>query len=216
MFEFVYKSVFAGIRNDTIVNELIADEQLDQYTLEDQIALHLRANYTHSYLDKYNMSITVCNARDELLIRPGDFLTNCQAYFSQTIEEIGLKSIISPDLYYMEDNLLGTYYLAEIEINDEQEYSNGTTIFIEFYFKYIPEGLGYPELLVDESKGFTKLLSDYSLANYQDSVLIYKFGNYFYPSKLNIFNFDKEGVDLQNGYRHYYIENVEGRGINHK
>lgn len=213
MFEFVYKSVFAGIRNDTIVKELIADEQFDQYTLEDQIALHLRANYTHNYLDKYNMSITVCNPRDELLIRPGDFLTNCQAYFSQTVEEIGLKSIISPDLYYMEDNLLGTYYLAEIVMNKEQEPDNDITIFIEFYFKYIPEGLGYPELLVDESKGFTKLLSDYSLANYQDSVLIYKFGNYFYPSKLNIFNFDDKGVDLQNGYRHYYVENEKGRGL---
>lgn len=213
MFEFVYKSVFQSIHNDTIVKELIANEQFDQYTLEDKIVLHLRANYTHSYLDKYNMSITVCNPRDELLIRPGDFLTNCQAYFSQTVEEIGLKSIISPDLYYMEDNLLGTYYLAEIEMNKEQEPNSAITIFIEFYFKYIPEGLGYPELLVDESKGFTKLLSDYSLANYQDSVLIYKFGNYFYPSKLNIFNFDDKGIDLQNGYRHYYVENEEGRGL---
>jgi hypothetical protein len=30
---------------------------------------------------------------------------------------------------------------------------------------------------------------------------------------LNIFNFDDKGVDLQNGYRHYYVENEKGRGL---
>ncbi|MBZ0241810.1 MAG: hypothetical protein K8F24_01225, partial [Bacteroidales bacterium] len=213
MFEFVYKSVYADIHSDSIIHDLIENRQFDQYTLEDEIARHLQVNYTHKYLDKYNMSVTVCDQDDELLIKPGDFLTNCQTYFLQAADEIGMKSNISPELYYMEDNLLGTYYLAVIQMNNNESAANATTIFIEFYFKYIPEGLGYPELLIDESKGFTKLLSKYSLANYQDSVLIYKFGNYFYPSRLNIFSFDSNGIAYQNGYRHYHIVSEEGRGL---
>jgi len=213
MFEFVYKSVYANIHSDSIILNLIENKQIDQYTLEDEIARHLQANYSHNYLDKYNMSVTVCDQEDELLIKPGDFLTNCQTYFLQAADEIGMKSNISPELYYMDDNLLGTYYLAVIQINSKEIETDTTRIFIEFYFKYIPEGLGYPELLVDESKGFTKLLSKYSLANYQDSVLIYKFGNYFYPSKLNMIRFDSSGLSYQNGYRHYFIASEEGRAL---
>lgn len=213
MFEFVFKSVYADIRQDTVVQNLVQNKPLDQYNLEDEIAQHLQANYTHNYLDKYNISVTVCSTEDELLIKPGDFLTNCQAYFLQTVDDIGKKSTISPELYYMEDNLLGTYYLAVIELDEVMDKLNATTLFIEFYFKYIPEGLGYPELLIDESKGFTKLLSKYSLASYQDSVLIYKFGNYFYPSKLSMFNFDSNEVNNQNSFRHYRVVNEQGRAL---
>lgn len=213
MFEFVYKTVYADIHTDTIIEEMIQNREYEHYDLEEELSRYLKTNYTHSYFDKYNISVTVCDPEDELLIKPGEFLTNCQAYFKQTADEIGLKSSISPDLYYMEDNLLGTYYLSVIELNKDRKQENDISVFIEFYFKYIPEGLGYPELLIDESKGFTKLLSKYSLANYQDSVLIYKFGNYFYPSKLSMFDFDSSGVDYQNGFRHYYNESEAGKGL---
>lgn len=213
MFEFVYKSVYAHILSDTVVAQWINNPQDEQLDLESELLAYLKHNYSHSYLEKYNMSVTLCDPEDELLIKPGDFLTNCQAYFSETVGNIGLKSSMSPNLYYMEDNLLGSYYLAVIQLNQNPLITKDVTLFIEYYFKYIPEGLGYPELLVDESKGYNKLLSKYSLANYQDSVLIYKFGNYFYPSHIGQFNFDQQGIANQNGFRHLYHESAIGDGL---
>ena len=48
---------------------------------------------------------------------------------------------------------------------------------MEFVSSHVPEGLGYPELLIDK-RSSTLNLSQYSFAMYSNNHLTYKFGDF--------------------------------------
>jgi len=211
MFEFVFNSVFRQFENDSLLQKYTHEYSVGKID-SDSVYQYIIKNYSNDYFEKFNVSITVCTEWDELLIQPGDFLTNCNSYFSELIKKNGLPSSQNPNLYYIDDNLIGAYYLASFSIPDEKSGQN-TFLFIEYYFKYFPEGLGYPELLVEKQNNLSEVFSSYSFAMWSEGKLAYKFGDYIYPLQLDQQKFKNEGFTVQNGYKHYYLEMAPGAGV---
>ncbi|MDD4087589.1 MAG: ATP-binding protein [Bacteroidales bacterium] len=211
MFEFVFNSVFKKISNDTIVKELIYRHDFEELEA-DSVYQYILNHYTHDYFSKYNISVTLCDDWDELLIQPGDYVTNCNTYFSELIEQSGFVSDQNPHLYYIKDNLIGAYYLARVPIFHNQ-YGQVYHIFLEFYFKYFPEGLGYPELLVEKNNSLASLFSSYSFATYSNGKLAYKFGKYLYPLEMEQLSVKHSSFTSDHGFRHYFLEMANGSGL---
>ncbi|MDD4374121.1 MAG: ATP-binding protein [Bacteroidales bacterium] len=211
MFEFVFNGVFKQLTNDTIVKELIYRHDFEELEA-DSVYQYILNHYNHDYFSKYNMSITLCDEWDELLIQPGDYVTNCNTYFSDLIEHSGFVSDQNPHLYYIRDNLIGAYYLARIPVFRDQ-YGQDYILFLEFYFKYFPEGLGYPELLVEQNNSLASLFSAYSFATYSNGKLAYKFGTYLYPLVMDQLDVKDADFTVSNGFRHYFLEMTDDSGL---
>ncbi len=203
MFEYLYIDLAAEIKADTTIVSLLQDENQASETGDDNTIKYLKNRYIKGYFDRYNLTVTICRPDEELMIQPENYLTSCADYFDGIVRSFG-TAVADSSLFYIDDNLLGPYYLAKIQLagntNDSLDY---VSLYLEFYFKYIPEGLGYPELLIDQSKGFTRDFSNYSFSNYQDSLLVYKFGSFLYPPHLQEMTQTTEGFYNDGEYRHY-------------
>lgn len=198
MFEFLYSQIPNQLINDTIVRKTIFNNKENS---EDILIEYLKNNYLDDYFSRYSVVATVCYPEQTLIIQPDNFEVDCMMYFKQlTNGENSLK--IDSNLYYIDDQRIGSYYISLIKIADSLAGKEANLI-LEFYYKFIPEGIGYPEFLVDEKNAFTSNLSQYSFAIYQNDVLIYKFGNYLYPT----FFEDNHALDNQivtyNRNKHY-------------
>lgn len=203
LFEFMWKDTLFKIKQDSIFNGLIVSDTLSRKTMDETIVQYLNSIYLKEFKTKYDIEITVCNQQSQLLIQPLNINVNCANYFDSMVLEKGTPTA-TDQLYLIDDDIQGIYYIAilNMQLPNEKQQPKELQVFIEFYFKYIPEGLGYPELLIDESKGFSKDFSNYSFATYKDSTLIYKFGNYLYPTIYGQLAPNGSQVFDQSSYKH--------------
>ncbi len=200
VFEFLFDSAKAGISKDTIIPQILSRQEPDENT--SLLFDHLKKEYLFGYYDRFDIHLTICDREELLNIQPENYIVNCQNYFEDLLEGLGDESS-TPGLFLIRDNLQGTYYIAKFRLPFlNRNTSDSLNIYLEFYYKFVPEGLGYPELLVDESRGFSKDLSKFSFARYVDSTLVYKFGSYLYPSRSKAFGRDLSGIFSFRDYRH--------------
>ncbi|MDP2237208.1 MAG: HAMP domain-containing sensor histidine kinase [Bacteroidales bacterium] len=208
MFEFLFAETRDQILSDTLIHKWLNTPDDLNKSSESQIYNRIFTEYLKGYYERYAIEQTLCSESQQLIIQPENFTVNCTSFFEDLVKIKGKKSSL-PDLYIIDDNVQGIYYLAVIKFSDTLQASNNGVkkfLFLEFYFKYIPEGLGYPELLIDESKGFTREFANYSFATYQNGSLVYKFGSYLYPTRLNEFAAVRSDFFNLNGYRHIVQE----------
>ncbi|PKP53930.1 MAG: hypothetical protein CVT92_01840 [Bacteroidetes bacterium HGW-Bacteroidetes-1] len=205
MFEFLFPDVRNRIASDTIIKRLLASN--GDLTFEDENIIYERISelYIIGSFDRYSVERTFCSPERQLLIQPENITVNCADYFDDLIISKGRKAN-AEGLYLIDDNVQGIYYLSVIPfIQDELDAWKIDTVnlYLEFYFKYIPEGLGYPELLIDESRGLIREIANYSFATYKNGILVYKFGSYLYPQRFKD-SFDSIGEFLKlNGFNHF-------------
>ncbi len=202
MFEFLYADIAEKIGNDTLLQRIVYSVDSTIENVDQLVYNHFKNNYLVGYIERYSTEITVCSQFENLNIQPENYVISCDKYFADIIENTGIPTD-DPSLFYIEDNSQGTYYISKLTIPQRIETGESATIFLEFYFKYIPEGLGYPELLVDERKGFSVDFTNISFAKYQGDILVYKFGDFLYPARLNDFGSARQGFTEKMDYRHY-------------
>ena len=200
MFEFLYSNVEELIKSDTTLRKML--DRNDSGAQEEEVSKYLNNNYFNGYINRFSIEISLCDQFKKLNIQPENYLVNCKDYFNDLIKTSG-KPTENPNLFFIEENVQGTYYIGKIELPAKVKGEEEKSIFVEFYFKYIPEGLGYPELLVDKRTGFTGEFSNFSFAKYQGDLLVYKFGDFLYPTRLNDFNCLAYKFFDYAGFRHY-------------
>jgi two-component system, NtrC family, nitrogen regulation sensor histidine kinase NtrY len=200
VFEFLFASTKPGILNDTTIQKILTDKPGDESGK--LVFDYLKTAYLYGYYDRFDIHLTICDSDEMLNIQPDNYVINCKDYFDGLLYKLGDESK-TQGLYLIRDNLQGTYYVAEFGIPIQNATTADTIkLYLEFYYKFVPEGLGYPELLVDENRGFSKDLSKFSFARYADSVLVYKFGNYLYPNRSTVLARDMSGIFSFRDYRH--------------
>jgi two-component system nitrogen regulation sensor histidine kinase NtrY len=201
MFEFLFKDLRQQILNDDSLRSML--QVGNGNTFDDNFYSYLKSNYLKDYFNKFTSELTLCNQFQQLIVQPENMTINCFLFFDELIRLKG-KETTTEGLYLIDDNVQGIYYLAHIPIKG----GNGTSeynyrIFLEFYFKYIPEGIGYPELLIDEQSGFSRDFRSYSFATYRDGILVYKFGNYLYPTRIQSLTEEDTGFFERNSFKHF-------------
>jgi signal transduction histidine kinase len=197
---YLYKGIEREIFNRLNEKRIFLNSQFlgEQEGFIEELVLE---EFDDPFWDNYNIYPTVCDSTRDLLIEPDNYLTNCEAYFNDMIVGIGTetncKGLFLLDQNSIEKNYIGhlEFILNEIAIN----------VYIEIYSKFIPEGLGYPELLVNHTSELAPFLADHSIAKYRDGELVYKFGKYNYSVDFTHYSKDFEiGAFVnRNGFNHY-------------
>jgi len=200
--EYIFSSIRNSVETDTVLNQMITEYMYGTIDNSPEIADYLRNNHFTGYWKKYDLLFTVCDSSRTLDIQPENYLINCYDYFQAKINDYGFETDCE-DLYYLRSEAENEKYLGMLDFS-RSEYS--LKIYVEIFSKFIPKGLGYPELLVDASSKKSNDWSKYSWAKYVDGKLIYRFGKYFYSINLSNYGnqFDQDGFFDRNGYNHFY------------
>lgn len=205
IFEYSYMETAEKIKNDSIIKTFLQKDFIEEYD-ENKIAEIAKKHFENEYWNNFDIYVTVCAENKILNIQPEDYLINCYEYFNTLIDEIGDTTNIK-NLFNLEVNSINRNFLGIIKCNSGDSDKN-VRIFTEFISKFVPEGLGYPELLVGSESDINKYLKTYSFARYSDDKLIYKFGNYLYSVNLDNYKlYDSIPSRFsKNNYDHYYYK----------
>jgi len=204
--ESVFSEFMLNVKTDSIINLIIKNYKEDP---ESAINEYLRSNYFWSIKNKYDIQVTVCSDDELLEIQPEGILISCDEYFEQLINDFGDTTSVN-NLYLQNSTPESIYYIGYITGSMLKHPDSQLNIFIEFYFTYVPEGLGYPELLVDNNT-LTFNLSGYAFAKYSNNKLVYKFGDFGYHTDYSsISEFPVNQFYNFNRYRHLKLVTKKG------
>lgn len=202
LLEFLFVEMKDKLDADTLFNLMLFEQNADDPALN----AYIRENYLQGYLSKYETEVTTCYASQDLILQPENRKVNCIGYF-RSLSALGGDSLMPGGLYLIDNNLLGIHYIGYLAWADQRNRTTDSLhVFIEFYYKYIPEGTGYPDLLIDAGKGIGPDLNKYSFASYRDGMLYYKFGSYFFPLRLDQMTLKNEGYFNRENYRHSILK----------
>ncbi len=207
LLEFLFKDVKDRIRSDEKIAEFVREDYM-LTTNDDSLSSLIMQHFKDPFWQQYDIYITACDSMKELMVEPDDYIINCQQYFSDFIRETGLPTGVE-DLFVLEDNTIDKNYFAKVAL-DYPELQ--LVLYLELYSRFIPEGLGYPELLINKASELDPFLKEHAVAKYREGELVYKFGNYHYsiylgnyavkdsiPQKLKRNNYDHNFYKLDDG-----------------
>jgi len=184
-------------------NKLRQDTIIKYYLLPPYKSLesYFSNNYFTGFWRNYDMQITVCSPDDSVFIKDENRHYPCFKFFNNLRESKGM--LVSGSNFYFMDRLNGRIsYLGELDFVN----SIGVPlkVFIDLNSKVIPEGNGYPELLLDEHASRESQDGDFSYAKYFDGELVDRGGDYQYSMKLPVDVSVKDEYTRysKNGYLH--------------
>lgn len=165
-------------------NKFKQDTKIQQFLYPPYKTLepYLRSNYFTGFWRNYDLQIIPCHPLDTLTIKDANARYPCLEYFNNLRTNYGV--LIPGSTFYFMDWLNGPItYLGEIDV------INGMTfepfkIFIMLSAKIVPEGNGYPELLLDEHTSRESRENGFSYAKYYDGQLVDRGGDYQYEMQL--------------------------------
>ncbi len=204
--ESVFSEFVFNVKTDSVMNLIINNYKEDP---EPAISEYLKRNYFGAILNKYDIQVTICSEDELLEIQPEGILISCNEYFEQLINDFGDTTGIN-NLYLQNSTPESIYYIGYITGTMLERPDSQLNIYIEFYFTYVPEGLGYPELLVDNNT-LNFDLSGYAFAKYSNNKLVYKFGDFAYHTDYSsISEFPINEFYNFNRYRHLKLVTKKG------
>lgn len=203
MAELLFQEMEQNILNDKETNKFINDDFSINKSLLEQ---YLKEQYFTGYWDKYIFQVTPCFENDSIIVQPQNEAFACKAFFNYKIIQYGKPVNRNENLFLLIDDKTGTgNYLAVLE---KQYFKNNEaykyTLYIELFAKIIPEGSGYPELLIDNRYSkVSNVNPNYSYAKYKKNNLVLSSGNYKYSLQIpqwatNANNNEEVCVDGQN------------------
>jgi nitrogen fixation/metabolism regulation signal transduction histidine kinase len=209
--EYMFSELETSIVSDADLKIMISAASVD-FTLEKEVKNYLMNTYFKGYWNRYAAQITFCYPGKTLKIKPNDYVIGCDEYFNQIIGPL-TKKTLSANLFYISEYYDASSYIARLPIQyDEQDTAS---VIIEFYRKFVPKGLGYPELLLDKSVTAYADISGYSYAIFDGKELVKNVGDYAYSEEeANNSGEKKEGYFFhRNGYNHFGYNIENGRTI---
>ncbi|MGQ7870545.1 sensor histidine kinase [Sunxiuqinia sp. sy24] len=170
-------------------------------TTYQELESYLERQYFGGYFRKYDLDIILCSGSDSLLVEPDNRWVPCFPFFEDMINESGTQ-IPGTNFYFM-DNLNGRIsYMGRIFYPLSAD-SLGTSVFFELNSRLLPEGSGFPELLLDQSMAKPKRYQHFSYAKYFDKELVTLNGDYQY-------NYYIDSYNIQNDSSEFALEKWDG------
>ena len=209
--EYMFTQMQPSISKDTDLRIMISMAAVD-IDIEKEVKEYLREKYFKGYWNRYAAQITICYPEKTLQIKPADIVMGCDEYFDGIISSLA-DTTLSDALFYISESYNSSTYIARLPI--DYGYTEPATLIIEFYKKYAPKGLGYPELLLDKSVTAYADISGYSYAIFDGHDLVKNVGEYSYSKD------ETEGHDpnsqgyffQRHGYNHFVYNIENGRTI---
>lgn len=183
------------VANDTSIQSFLEPPYL-------KLSTYLKENYFTGFWNNYEIQVTVCAAKDSLYLTEDRKRFPCLEFFNKLKVSKGV-ALPGSDFYFM-DRLNGRIsYLGELHLT-EKKTNKQLMAFIDLNSKIIPEGKGYPQLLMDQNSAKRNRNEGYSYAKYFDHKLVDRGGSYLYdPVILQETNFTGEFFQYEKGgYNH--------------
>lgn len=198
-FEKAYQHFVEDIKKDSSFYEILNAES---NVLADVVLGYSKELVFDETMKEYQVSLTICAPNEEIDIQPEDTIVDCDDYFKEKLENNSITKV-GENLYFMDYNTLDPNYLGIIEI-DSNDSLQHHKLYYEFYKPIAPEGFGFPQLLQEQN---SEKPYDYSVANYRDSLLVYKYGKYIYPSMMSQLAVKNQQFTYDETYKHYAVNN---------
>ena len=204
-FERSYAKFADQIKADTNIREMLFAES---NVLAEVILGYSKDLLYDETMQTYITTLTLCTPEEEITIQPEGYVTNCDDYFLEKMANNKQKRV-GEGLYFMDYYTLDPNYLGKIKIvsKDSLQQKN---LYFEFYKPIAPEGFGFPQLLQEAN---SQKPYDYSVGNYRDNLLVYKYGRYVYPNFLNSLTLKDHDFTLSRHFKHYAIIDNEHNAI---
>ena len=196
-FEVSYSQFAETITADTNLREMLFAES---NVLAEVILGYSKELLFDETMKAYVTSLTVCEPHEEITVQPEEYVADCEEYFLEKLSNNNLKKV-GEGLYFMDYYTLDPNYFGKIVV-ESRDSSLQKTLYFEFYKPIAPEGFGFPQLLQENN---SKRPYDYSVANYRDGILVYKYGKYVYPSFLSEQKGKDHDFNYAQGYKHYTV-----------
>lgn len=204
-FEKSYALFAEQVEADTTVREMLFAES---NVLADVILGYSKELLFDETMREYNATLTLCAPGEEIAIQPDGYIMECDVFFMEKMANNKQKRV-SDGLYFMDYYTLDPNYLGKIEIIARDSLQK-KTLYFEFYKPMAPEGFGFPQLLQEAN---SQKHYDYSVANFRDNLLVYKYGRYIYPNFLNNLKIKDHDFAYGRRYKHYAIVDSENNAL---
>jgi len=201
--EYFFTEASKGIVQDTLLSRILKINESDAGL--NNVSAYIKDKYFSGYWSKYLVQVTVCQPDKNLIIKPGNIITNCEKYFGGKIDQY-MRPVSVPGLYFLRQSADAMYYLGRIVIKtDYSGTEKRNNIFIEISSNDIWKGLGYPELLFDSKNDNLDNLYGYSYAFYNKGELVKNVGKFAFDldSKNIVKQKSDQGFYISEGFSHF-------------
>ena len=144
---------------------------------ENVIIYELENNFLIGYWEQFHVQITICSEHDELNVEPNNQVRNCYDFFEEMILKNG-EIIVGSNFYNLNEYDGMVSYLGKIDLKTQTK--NKYRLFIRLDSRSQSQGLGYPDLLLDEKVRVQATGKDYSYGKYRNGKLIASSGEFNY------------------------------------
>lgn len=176
-----------------IKQEIIKDKEIDKFINDENgfnkslLQVYLKDKYFSGYWDKYIFQVTPCFINDSIIVQPGNRKFSCSDFFMEKAALYGRSVNLEENLYILDyETGIGNYLaIIDKQHKDQLQQQHTYRLYIELNAKIIPEGSGYPELLLDNR--YSKVLNNnnqYSYAKYKNGNLVLSSGNMKFPLQI--------------------------------
>jgi two-component system, NtrC family, nitrogen regulation sensor histidine kinase NtrY len=187
-----------------IQEQINVDPNIPRYLIPpfDHLEDYLENTYFSGFFRQYDLQITICTGADSVTLQPQNVRTPCFPFFDKMFKEQG-NLLPGTNFFYM-DNMDGRIsYFGNLHYPLASD-SIGVSVFIELKSKIQSEGIGFPELLIDQSMRKPNSYKRFSYAKYFGGELVDRHGEYPYNYYIYSYNFgDGEfSYNSWDGYDH--------------
>jgi signal transduction histidine kinase len=204
--EHEYKKTVEKIKSEPFLNRIShSKEGIDlsdfEYSLERKLF--------NGYWERYEMNFNLFDSNGRSIITKDNLQYKD---ISLLIRDHCEPSKIDSNIYYVRDYTGQlSYVILQPFLNDD---SSKCYLSATLKSKKIPEGIGFPRLLISSKASVLKSLEKYSIAKYHKRKLVSKYGEFGYPSTPFVLpeNAVKGYVNYA-GYNHYVLKQTQNDAI---
>ena len=200
-FELSYNGFVELVKTDIDFRDMVFGES---NVLADVVLDYSKELLFDDDMNAYTVTLTICAPEEEIALHPGDYIVDCEDFFADKLNS-NKQNRVGEGLYFMDYYTLDPNYIGKIELFSEDSLSR-KTLYYEFYKPVAPEGFGFPQLLQEDH---SLKPYEYSVANYRDSLLVYKYGRYVYPNFVSGLRLNLGDFTYSKHYKHYAVRHSE-------
>jgi two-component system nitrogen regulation sensor histidine kinase NtrY len=200
--EIEYAFLAPKIVSDTTVSNML-DSKLEQ-----QVSVFkdfMEKNYFKNYWERYEIDFFLFNTKKEPVVSYKNNLAKEYTSFLYLLKDHGTQCDADSSIYYIGDNFNQYSYVIKQSVYAKD--SSVGTLFCTLKSKRIPEGIGFPRILINKKAKVLNMVENYSMARYFEGKLVVNHGEYPYPVNENVFSegeFPRIGFTHSNNYSHYF------------
>jgi len=179
-------------------------------TPEEDVRTYLLNNHFGQYWDQYEISVNICDSVNMLIFSTEKLTVGCLNHWNRIKDSDG--EVLGNSHFYYINNFDGiVWYLGVFPVfTADSSYAYHLTVSAEL--ELMPEGLGYPDVLIAGENRRDILWDEYSFAKYQDCHLISRSGDYSYASSCELYPSGSDSiVFFEDGNFDHWISELDER-----